>query len=243
MSIVITRVSFSLVLMTTAILSGGAAAAELPAGPNRPLVFAHCQTCHSLDYLTDSRGLNRSQWDSVIDSMQRLGLPKMSEEDHDKLLDYLATYLGPKKAPTATAAVDTAAAAGKPSAGAAPAAPEANGAALFEEHCAICHQETGEGVPMQFPPLAGNRDLFKSHDFPVLVILHGLQGKIEVRGNTFNSDMPGFDFLSNEEIAALVGYIRSAWGNEQLRPAGLYPLDADAVKQMRLSKKTPYDVK
>ena len=242
MRTVLTRVTFALALMSAAIqLPGNTRAAELPAGPNRPLVFAHCQTCHSLDYLTDSRGLDRSQWESVIDSMARLGLPPIPDDEQAKLLDYLVTYLGPKKAPT-----DTASATPEPStpaSSATPAAPAANGEALFAENCAICHQETGEGVPRQFPPLAGNRDLFKSHDFPALVILNGLQGKIKVGGSTYNSDMPGFDFLSNDEIAAIVTYIRSAWGNDKLHPAGFSPLDAAAVNQARQSKKTPYDVR
>lgn len=243
MPTVSTRFIFALALISVASASlGRAIAADLPAGPNRPIVFAHCQTCHSLDYLTNSRGLDRSQWESVIDSMGRLGLPKMADEERDKLLDYLATYLGPKNAATVTAASGTATPPGAPAPSAAPEALSSNGATLFAENCAICHQETGEGVPRQFPPLAGNPDLFKSHDFPALVILHGLRGKIEVGGNTYNSDMPGFDFLTNEEIAAIVTYIRSAWGNDKLRPAGLSPLDAAAVKQVRLSNKTPYDI-
>ncbi len=241
MRTIFTRVLFALALTSAASANpGGATAAELPAGPNRPLVFAHCQTCHSLDYLTDSRGLDRSQWESVIDSMGRLGLPAMSDEERNKLLDYLATYLGPKKPPVTTASAETATPpAGAPAASTA--APAASGAALFEENCAICHQQTGEGIPRQFPPLAGNPALFKSSDFPALVILNGLRGKIEVRGKTYNSDMPAFDFLTNDEIAAIVAYIRSAWGNDKLRPAGFSPLDAVAVKQARLSKKTPYD--
>ena len=89
------RVLFIVLVIGASALSGRSVAVELPRGPNRSLVFAHCQTCHSLDYLTDSRGLDRSQWESVIDSMRRLGLPAMSSEEHDKLLDYLATYLGP----------------------------------------------------------------------------------------------------------------------------------------------------
>jgi mono/diheme cytochrome c family protein len=237
------RVLFLLVVGASA-LSERSVAVELPRGPNRSLVFAHCQTCHSLDYLTDSRGLDRPQWESVIDSMRRLGLPAMSAEEHDKLLDYLAAYLGPH--PPAAAGPVEAMATTSPAAPAAPSvesAKPAAGEALFEEHCAICHQSTGEGIPGQFPPLAGNRDLFVSRDFPALVIIKGLQGMIEVGGESFNSAMPGFDFLSNDEVAALVAYIRSAWGNEKLRPADLAPIDAAAVKTARASDKSAYQAR
>jgi mono/diheme cytochrome c family protein len=213
-----------LLVIGASALSGRSAAVELPRGPNRSLVFAHCQTCHSLDYLTDSRGLDRSQWEAVIDSMGQLGLPAMSAEERDRLLDYLATYLGPH--PPAAAGPVEAKATARPAMPAAPGAESAKpaaGEALFEENCAICHQSTGEGIPGQFPPLAGNRDLFVSPDFPALVILKGLQGMIEVGGESYNSAMPGFDFLSNDEVAALVAYIRSAWGNEKFGPRTLRP--------------------
>jgi mono/diheme cytochrome c family protein len=216
-------------------------AVELPRGPNRSLVFAHCQTCHSLDYLTDSRGLDRSQWASVIDSMRQLGLPTMPAEERDKLLDYLATYLG--RHPPAAAGPMEAKATTSPAAPAAESAKPTTNKALFEEHCAICHQSTGEGIPGQFPPLAGNRDLFVSRDFPALVIIKGLQGMIEVGGESYNSAMPGFDFLSNDEVAALVAYIRSAWGNEKLRPADFAPIDAAAVKAARASDKSAYQAR
>ncbi len=239
------RVLFIVLVIGASALSGRSVAVELPRGPNRSLVFAHCQTCHSLDYLTDSRGLDRSQWESVIDSMRRLGLPAMSSEEHDRLLDYLATYLGPHP-PAAAGPVEAKATASPAMPAAAPGAESAKpaaGEALFEQHCAICHQSTGEGIPGQFPPLAGNRDLFVSRDFPALVIIKGLQGMIEVGGESYNSAMPGFDFLSNDEVAALVGYIRSAWGNEKLRPADLASIDAAAVKTARASDKSAYQAR
>lgn len=50
-----------------------------------------------------------------------------------------------------------------------------DGQRLFSDQCASCRQPVGEGVNGQFPPLAGNRDLFLSRDYPALVILNGDQ--------------------------------------------------------------------
>ena len=51
-------------------------------------------------------------------------------------------------------------------------------------------------------------------EMPVAIVLQGLQGEIEVLGTTYNGMMPPFgEQLSDAEIAAVVSYIRSSWGN------------------------------
>ncbi len=207
-------------------LASALAADQLPPGPNRDLVYGHCRTCHDLTYLTDSAGISRADWSSILDSMRQLGLPPLSKEDREKILDYLATYLGPHPPPATTTAQNS--------------QPEesVNGETLFNQQCVACHQSSGQGVPGQFPPLAGNSDLYLSRDFPVLVVLNGMQGKIEVRGNAFNGTMPSFAYLSDAQIAALVTYIRSAWGNGSARPAGMAKIDAATVKAARSKSMT-----
>lgn len=111
-----------------------------------------------------------------------------------------------------------------------------DGAAIFRDQCSACHQPNGEGVAGQFPPLAGNRDLFLSRTYPVMVVLAGLSGGIEVNGKTIKSVMPPLSYLSDAEVAAVVNYVRSAWGNDKLQPAGMVPLDAAAVAQVRQQK-------
>jgi mono/diheme cytochrome c family protein len=108
-----------------------------------------------------------------------------------------------------------------------------DGAAIFRDQCAVCHQPQGQGLRGQFPPLAGNGDIFLSRDFPARVVLFGLSGKIEVQGETIDSAMPPLDFLSDPEIAAVVGFVRQSWGNAALPHEAMEPLDAATVAGLR----------
>lgn len=217
------------VAVVAALIGYGARAAsqiELPPGPNRDLVYGACRTCHDLQYLTESAGITRDDWDVVIDGMRQYGL-RIPPERRAKILDYLAIYLGPNPPPNGAAAPKTA-----------PAKP-ADGAKLFAEQCAACHQPNGAGQPGTFPPLAGNRDLMRDRVFPVYVLLNGLEGRITVAGKDYDAQMPPFSHLTDDEIAALVRYIRSAWSNATLRPAGMEPVDAEAVKAARAKTMSP----
>jgi nitrite reductase (NO-forming) len=111
-----------------------------------------------------------------------------------------------------------------------------DGAAIFRDQCAVCHQPAGQGLRGQFPPLAGNADIFLSRDFPARVVLFGLSGKIIVLGETFDSAMPPLDFLSDGEIAAVVAFIRKSWGNAALPHKAMKPLDAATVGALRAKK-------
>ena len=90
----------------------------------------------------------------------------------------------------------------------------AKGARLFTENCAACHQANGEGLPGAFPPLKGN-DVVNDEDATehIRVVLHGLQAK-PVGGATYGGVMPPFaSRLKDAEIADIIDYERSSWGN------------------------------
>jgi mono/diheme cytochrome c family protein len=202
--------------------------AQLPRGPGAELVYARCQTCHSLQYVVDAKGLLPVQWQSVLLSMKDYGL-QLSASDAKQLLQYLTTYLGTAPPPPAGA---------RPQAQ--PQRASADGAAVYAQTCAICHGEQGLGQPGSFPPLAGNPDLAKDREFPVLVVLHGLSGPIEVSGARFDSAMPAFDSLSDAEIASVVNHVRSAWGNAA---GGIEPVTADLVARLRKHEMAPEQVR
>jgi len=108
-----------------------------------------------------------------------------------------------------------------PGAASAPAAPAvtadlANGRAVFNRVCAVCHQQTGVGVPGAFPPLAGSEILTAADPgIAIRIALFGLQGPVVVGGKTFNSVMPAQGpLLKDREIADAISYARSAWGNQ-----------------------------
>jgi mono/diheme cytochrome c family protein len=95
---------------------------------------------------------------------------------------------------------------------AAPAA-AADGGQLFASKCAACHQASGAGVPGVFPPLVASEWVTGSETRLVQILLHGIQGPLEVRGVTYNGLMPPWRTLTDAELAAVATYIRGAWGN------------------------------
>ncbi len=78
-----------------------------------------------------------------------------------------------------------------------------------------------------FPPLAGSKWLTGNPDVPIAIVLHGLQGEIEVNGKTYNGAMQAWGMLPDEDVAAVLTYARQAWGNS----AG--PVTAAQVKAIR----------
>lgn len=82
----------------------------------------------------------------------------------------------------------------------------AQGQMEFEEHCADCHRTGGLGLPPTFPALKGSA-FVQGDPGPVIdTVLKGRQGKM--------GSMPSWQgTMSNQEIAAVITYIRQAWGN------------------------------
>ncbi len=79
----------------------------------------------------------------------------------------------------------------------------ADGATIYASNCASCHGANGEGMGQVFPALAGN-DKLADANFVIDVVLNGRPG----------TSMPAFGGqLSDEEVAAVVSYIRTSWGN------------------------------
>lgn len=91
---------------------------------------------------------------------------------------------------------------------------DARGSRIYEEHCADCHGADGRGEPGAYPALAGN--LSVTMDAPANVILSVLGGGFPAAtaNNPRPYGMPPFaPILSDDDIAAVVSYIRQGWGN------------------------------
>jgi len=93
------------------------------------------------------------------------------------------------------------------------------GAKVFRNQCAQCHQATGQGVPGVYPPLAGSEWVVGSAEVLGRILVNGLNGPIEVKGNTYNGNMPAFGpnglNLKPKELAGVMTYIRQEWGNAE----------------------------
>lgn len=93
-----------------------------------------------------------------------------------------------------------------------------SGGTLFARQCASCHGQSGEGISGAFPPLAGSD--WVTGDVSTLgrIVLHGLQGPIEVSGQRYDGVMPAFgERLSDPELAELLTFLRTSM-NENSSP-------------------------
>ena len=96
----------------------------------------------------------------------------------------------------------------------------AGGAKIFSVYCATCHQQDGKGASGRFPPLAGTDWVTGDKKRLIGILLNGLEGSITVNGEEYINVMPQHSFLSNEEAANVLTYIRQNFGNKasEIRP-------------------------
>jgi cbb3-type cytochrome c oxidase subunit III len=91
-----------------------------------------------------------------------------------------------------------------------------DGKSIFNTNCSTCHQANGQGSPGVFPPLAGNKDVTEKDPSKIIgIVMHGLNTPITVNGKQYSGGMPPWKgTLSNADIAAVLTYVRSSWGND-----------------------------
>jgi ubiquinol-cytochrome c reductase cytochrome b subunit len=88
------------------------------------------------------------------------------------------------------------------------------GQTVFTTNCSSCHGASGTGTPSVGPPLAGNPDVSGDPNKIIGIVVNGLQGQ-PIQGKTYPAQMPAWKgTLTNKQIADVITYIRSAWGNK-----------------------------
>ncbi len=124
----------------------------------------------------------------------------------------------------------------------------ADGAQIFDTACAFCHQ--AGGVPGQFPRLAGRVGEIaakpEGRKFLPQILLSGMSGRVSVDGEQILGIMPGFDSMSDDDMAALLTYLTSldhapiAFTAEDIKAARAMPRQAPgdiAVQRAALAEK------
>jgi mono/diheme cytochrome c family protein len=101
------------------------------------------------------------------------------------------------------------------------------GKTLFSGICAACHQPHGLGVEGLAPPLVDSEWVVGSEQRLARMILHGVTGPIQVNGRIYRLDMPGLGIFTDEQVAAILTYIRREW--EHTAP----PVEPATVKAIR----------
>jgi len=106
--------------------------------------------------------------------------------------------------------------------------PVANlGDSHFQSYCASCHQYDGQGMGAA-PPFDDSPWVTGPEDRLIKIVLHGVSGRMEIAGKTYDREMPGFgQVLSDVDVASLLTYMRGRFGgpSESISP--------EAVRKVR----------
>jgi mono/diheme cytochrome c family protein len=108
------------------------------------------------------------------------------------------------------------------------------GKRIFDTTCITCHQANGQGVPGVYPPLAGSEWAQGNEERVIRIVLHGLTGPIKVEGKEFNNVMaPLGAALKDEQIANVLSYVRSSWGNQapEVQPETVVKVRAETASR------------
>jgi mono/diheme cytochrome c family protein len=87
------------------------------------------------------------------------------------------------------------------------------GKAQYALICGACHQPNGQGLDGLAPPLVESDWVTGSPERLARIVLQGVRGPLNVKGKVWELEMPPVNVLSDEEIAALLTYIRREWGH------------------------------
>lgn len=119
------------------------------------------------------------------------------------------------------------------------------GETVYGNTCIACHQETGQGIPGTFPPLAGTVPEFlqkgdQGRKVLMEVVVYGMKGDVTIAGTDYNGTLPTWGkVLTDQQIADVLNYVLNAWGNDKMLPKDFKPFTADDIKSVRGQDLTP----
>lgn len=87
------------------------------------------------------------------------------------------------------------------------------GLELYTDNCLVCHQASGGGVADLQPALMGSSKVAGDPATMVRWVLQGSEAEKAVAGRRYQNVMPAFDHLGDEDVAAVVTYVRQTFGN------------------------------
>ncbi|MEP6513206.1 MAG: cytochrome c [Parafilimonas sp.] len=106
------------------------------------------------------------------------------------------------------------------------------GDTLYKKYCLACHQKNGTGVPNLNPSLIKTSYVTGDKKKLIKWILQGSpKEKIEIDGEYYSNNMPAQNYLTDQQIADVLTYIRNSFGNKAIT------VTASEVKNVRASIK------
>ncbi len=88
------------------------------------------------------------------------------------------------------------------------------GQKVYNVACLPCHQADGNGVPGMHPPLKESEWVSGDKERLIRIVAEGLEGEIEIHGETYNSVMAPLSHLNAEQVADVLTFIRKSFGND-----------------------------
>lgn len=88
------------------------------------------------------------------------------------------------------------------------------GKKVYDTYCLSCHMEDGAGVPRLNPPLIKTSWVLGDKTKLITVVLKGLDAEVEIAGDYFSNVMAPHDFLTDQEIADVLSFVRTSFGNK-----------------------------
>ena len=88
------------------------------------------------------------------------------------------------------------------------------GEQLYLQHCSNCHQKSGTGLGLVYPPLNESDFIDQKLEEVICLMRNGRKGELLVNGKMYNQTMPPTT-LSDLEIAEIATYVYNSWGRER----------------------------
>ncbi len=104
------------------------------------------------------------------------------------------------------------------------------GKALYAGVCAACHQPHGMGLDGLAPPLLDSEWVLGSPERITRIALHGVRGPLKVKGATYSLDMPPMGVFGDDQLSAILTYLRREWEH------GADPIAPEQVKTIRAAE-------
>jgi cytochrome c551 len=90
-----------------------------------------------------------------------------------------------------------------------------HGEQLYIKHCSNCHQPTGTGLGLVYPPLHTSDFMNTNFEKVLCLMKYGIKGEIIVNGKSYIQHMPGVQSLTDIEIAEIATYIYNTWSHSK----------------------------
>lgn len=119
------------------------------------------------------------------------------------------------------------------------------GEQIYAKLCSSCHAPDGKSLATLAPPLAGHAVRMleaggRSH--LIRIVLNGMAGPIEVKGRRYDAVMTPLRYLKDEQVADVLNFVLTSWGNDALLPSGHKPFTPEEVRKERVPVSSPKQI-